>query len=102
MSALSNSDAMRRLNLTRCFCGSYWRQTPCLDTWLLPEGSQETRMPEVVQRFVTEIVENEACWRICAELARWFIADRIARDGNTNRLCRAVMRLVEELVRIGI
>ena len=54
-------DAMRRLNLTRdVFAARIGVKRRALDTWLLPEGSQEFRgMPEVVQRFVTEIVENE-------------------------------------------
>lgn len=55
-------DAMRRLNLTRdVFAARIGVKRRALDTWLLPEGSLESRaMPEVVQRFVTEIVENEA------------------------------------------
>src|SRR5699024_3852562 len=54
-------DAMRRLNLTReIFAARIGVKRRALDTWLLPEGSQEFRtMPEVVQRFVTEIVENQ-------------------------------------------
>ena len=55
-------DAMRRLNLTRdVFAGRIGVKRRALDTWLLPEGSQAFRaMPEVVNRVVTEIVENEA------------------------------------------
>ncbi|OZI23560.1 aspartate carbamoyltransferase [Bordetella genomosp. 9] len=53
-------DAMRRLNLTRdVFAARIGVKRRALDTWLLPEGSQEFRaMPEVVERFVTEIVQN--------------------------------------------
>lgn len=53
-------DAMRRLNLTRdVFAGRIGVKRRALDTWLLPEGSQEFRaMPEVVERFVSEIVQN--------------------------------------------
>jgi aspartate carbamoyltransferase catalytic subunit len=53
-------DAMRRLNLTRdVFAVRIGVKRRALDTWLLPEGSQEYRaMPEVVERFVTEIVQN--------------------------------------------
>lgn len=53
-------DAMRRLNLTRdVFATRIGVKRRALDTWLLPEGSQEFRaMPEVVQRFVSEIVQN--------------------------------------------
>ena len=48
-------DAMRRLNLTRdVFAARIGVKRRALDTWLLPEGSQEARaMPEVVSRFVT-------------------------------------------------
>ena len=48
-------DAMRRLNLTRdVFATRIGVKRRALDTWLLPEGSQEFRaMPEVVQRFVS-------------------------------------------------
>src|SRR5690625_1060240 len=55
-------DAMRRLNLTRdVFSARIGVKRRALDSWLLPESSQDFRvMPEVVRRFVTEIVENEA------------------------------------------
>ena len=46
-------DAMRRLNLTRdVFAARIGVKRRALDTWLLPEGSQEFRaMPEVVATF---------------------------------------------------
>jgi len=51
-------DAMRILNLTRdAFAARLGVGRRALDTWLLPAGSPEFRtMPEVVGRFVSEIV----------------------------------------------
>lgn len=51
-------DAMRRLNMTReAFSTRIGVSRRALDTWLLPEESQEFRnMPEIVERFVGEII----------------------------------------------
>ena len=50
-------DAMRRMNMTRdAFANRIGVTRRALDTWLLPDDSQESRgMPEIVQRFVSEI-----------------------------------------------
>lgn len=78
-------DAMRRLNLTRdVFAVRIGVKRRALDTWLLPEGSQEFRsMPEVVSRFVTEIVENEGLLQKYAQSAQSGpLRNRIAADGK--------------------
>ncbi len=99
-------DAMRRLNLTRdVFAGRIGVKRRALDTWLLPEGSQEYRaMPEVVNRFVTEIVENEALLQKYAQSAQSGpLRNRIAADGKHQLLSvdQFSRESVEELFRIA-
>ena len=55
-------DAMRRLNLTRdAFSQRLGIRRRALDTWLLPADSKESRaMPELVGKFVAEILTHEA------------------------------------------
>ncbi|MGI4982094.1 MAG: aspartate carbamoyltransferase, partial [Janthinobacterium lividum] len=55
-------DAMRRLNMTRdAFANRIGVTRRALDTWLLPEESQESRtMPEIVERFVQEIMARQS------------------------------------------
>jgi aspartate carbamoyltransferase catalytic subunit len=99
-------DAMRRLNLTRdVFAGRIGVKRRALDTWLLPEGSQEFRaMPEVVNRFVTEIVQNETLLQKYAQSAQsGSLRDRIAVEGKHQLLSvdQFSRESVEELFRIA-
>jgi len=99
-------DAMRRLNLTRdVFAGRIGVKRRALDTWLLPEGSQEFRaMPEVVNRFVTEIVENEALLQKYAQSAQSGpLRNRIAYEGKSQLLSvdQFSRESVEDLFRIA-
>ncbi|HEY2256184.1 MAG TPA: aspartate carbamoyltransferase [Variovorax sp.] len=54
-------DAMRQLNLTRdAFSTRLGVRRRALDTWLLPADSSESRaMPEMVGKFVAEILQHE-------------------------------------------
>src|SRR3546814_18191996 len=99
-------DAMRRLNLTRdVFAGRIGVKRRALDTWLLPEGSQEFRaMPEVVNRFVTEIVENEGLLQKYAQSAQSGpLRNRIAAEGKHQILSvdQFSRESVEELFRVS-
>lgn len=99
-------DAMRRLNLTRdVFAARIGVKRRALDTWLLPEGSQEFRgMPEVVQRFVTEIVQNDALLAKYAQNSQSGpLRDRIAVEGKHQLISveQFTRDSVEELVRIA-
>ncbi|MDA8448295.1 aspartate carbamoyltransferase [Acidovorax sp. NCPPB 3859] len=82
-------DAMRRLNLTRnAFAERLGVRRRALDTWLLPEDSSESRaMPDMVGKFVTEILRHEA---LAAELPgqpdHRPLADRIAVEGQRHLL----------------
>ena len=53
-------DAMRRLAMTRdAFADRIGTRRRALDSWLLPDESNEFRaMPEVARRFVLEILAN--------------------------------------------
>ena len=99
-------DAMRRLNLTRdVFAARIGVKRRALDTWLLPEGSQEARsMPEVVSRFVTEIVDNDALLQKYAQSARsGSLRDRIAINNKHQLLSvdQFSRESVEELFRVA-
>lgn len=99
-------DAMRRLNLTRdVFSLRIGVKRRALDTWLLPESSQEFRtMPDVVSRFVTEIVENDSLLQKYAQAAQSGpLRDRIAYQGKHQLLTvdQFSRESVEELFRIA-
>jgi len=99
-------DAMRRLNLTRdVFSLRIGVKRRALDTWLLPDSSQEFRaMPEVVARFVTEIVENDALLAKYAQTAQSGpLRHRIAYQGKPQLLTvdQFSRESVEELFRIA-
>jgi aspartate carbamoyltransferase catalytic subunit len=100
-------DAMRRLNLTRdIFSVRIGVKRRALDTWLLPEGSQEFRaMPDVVGRFVTEIMENDLLLQKYAQSAQSGpLRDRIATEGKHQLLSVdqfSSRESVEELFRIA-
>jgi len=99
-------DAMRRLNLTRdVFALRIGVKRRALDTWLLPENSQEFRaMPEVVARFVTEIVENDALLAKYAQAAQSGpLRHRMAYQGKPQLLTvdQFSRESVEELFRIA-
>lgn len=99
-------DAMRRLNLTRdVFAARIGVKRRALDTWLLPEGSQEFRaMPEVVTRFVTEIVENGSLLQKYAQTTQsGALRDRIACEGKHQLLSvdQFTRESVEDLFRIA-
>jgi aspartate carbamoyltransferase catalytic subunit len=83
-------DAMRRLNLTRnALAERLGVRRRALDTWLLPAESSESRaMPEMVEKFLAEILRNEA--RPSPDFAgapdTRPLADRIAVDGQRHLL----------------
>ena len=99
-------DAMRRLNLTRdVFATRIGVKRRALDTWLLPEGSQEFRaMPEVVERFVSEIVQNTALLEKYTQSAQVGpLRERIAINGKHQLLSvdQFTRESVEDLFRVA-
>lgn len=99
-------DAMRRLNLTRdVFAGRIGVKRRALDTWLLPEGSQEFRaMPEVVERFVSEIVQNRDLLEKYTQSGQVGpLRDRIAVEGRHQLLSvdQFTRESVEDLFRVA-
>ncbi|RQO62781.1 aspartate carbamoyltransferase [Variovorax sp. KBW07] len=80
-------DAMRRLNLTRdAFSERLGVRRRALDTWLLPADSGESRaMPEMVGKFVAEILQREAHATASGADSRP-LAQRIAAEGRPHLL----------------
>ncbi len=81
---------MRRLNLTRdAFADRLGIRRRALDTWLLPADSAESRsMPDMVSKFVEEILRNNARSAPAAEGGADArpLAQRIAADGRPHLL----------------
>ncbi|MFA4912088.1 MAG: aspartate carbamoyltransferase [Burkholderiaceae bacterium] len=99
-------DAMRKLNLTRdVFASRIGVKRRALDTWLLPEGSQEFRaMPEVVERFVSEIVQNDELLKKYTQSGQaGELRDRIAVNGRPQLLSveQFTRESAEDLFRIA-
>lgn len=99
-------DAMRRLNLTRdVFAARIGVKRRALDTWLLPEGSQEFRaMPEVVERFVSEIVQNrDLLEKYTQSVQGGPLRDRIALNGKHQLISvdQFTRESVEDLFRVA-
>ena len=99
-------DAMRRLNLTRdAFAERIGSRRRALDGWLLPDESGEFRaMPEVVRRFVLEILERDvgpagSAQRVHTEDLR----SRLAIEGRNHLLSVAQFsrESVEELFHLA-
>lgn len=84
-------DAMRRLNCTRDgFAARLGVRRRALDTWLLPSDSSESRtMPEMVEKFVSEILKHEglqASGGVPSTTDGRSLAERIALDGRSHLL----------------
>jgi aspartate carbamoyltransferase catalytic subunit len=100
-------DAMRRLNLTRdAFADRLGVRRRALDTWLLPEDSAESRsMPDMVSKFVGEILRNEALVApsSAGTAANRPLAQRIAAEGRPHLLSVAQFdrESLEDLFRIA-
>ncbi|MBC7392719.1 MAG: aspartate carbamoyltransferase, partial [Variovorax sp.] len=83
-------DAMRRLNLTRdAFSERLGVRRRALDTWLLPSESSESRaMPEMVGKFVAEILQREALGAAAGSTStdQRPLVQRIAAEGKPQLL----------------
>jgi len=100
-------DAMRRLSLTRnAFAARIGVKRRALDSWLLPETSSESRpMPDVVGRFVTEIMLHLAAAPLAGGQGRSpkGLRERISIEGkpqllSVDQFCR---ESVEALFRVA-
>jgi len=77
-------DAMQALNMTRdVFAERLAIKRRTLDTWLLPDTSNEYRaMPSVVEKFITEILQNGVQNQQYTQSAHNDLASRIAYNGK--------------------
>jgi aspartate carbamoyltransferase catalytic subunit len=77
-------DAMQALNMTRdVFAERLAIKRRTLDTWLLPDTSNEFRaMPSVVEKFINEILQNGAPNSQYTQSAHNDLAGRIAYNGK--------------------
>jgi aspartate carbamoyltransferase catalytic subunit len=99
-------DAMRRLNMTRdAFAERIGSRRRALDGWLLPDESGEFRaMPEVVRRFVVEILERQDSRPGATQRVHPLdLRSRIALDGHNHLLSVAQFNResVEDLFRMA-
>lgn len=102
-------DAMRRLNLTRdAFSDRLGVRRRALDTWLLPADSGESRsMPEMVEKFVSEILLTHEAGSAGTQRGRAPtappLAHRIAAEGRPHLLSVAQLDRgsLEELFQVA-
>ena len=99
-------DAMRRLNLTRDgFAERIGSRRRALDGWLLPDESGEFRaMPEVVRRFVLEILDRPGPTdRTTPRAYTNDLRSRLALDGRSHLLSVAQFNreALEDLFRLA-
>ncbi|MBB5193377.1 aspartate carbamoyltransferase catalytic subunit [Silvimonas terrae] len=98
-------DAMRKLNLTRDgFADRFACSRRALDTWLLPDESSEFRpMPEMVERFVTEILQRDTATGYTQSVVQTGLRDRISANGRPQLLSvdQFTRESVGELLRVA-
>ena len=77
-------DAMQSLNMTRdVFAERLAIKRRTLDTWLLPENSNEFRaMPSVVEKFIQEILQQDAKNKKYTQSAHNDLASRMSYNGK--------------------
>ena len=77
-------DAMQSLNMTRdVFAERLAIKRRTLDTWLLPENSNEFRaMPSVVEKFIQEILQQDARNQKYTQSAHTDLASRMSYNGK--------------------
>ncbi|MDR3427434.1 MULTISPECIES: aspartate carbamoyltransferase [Silvimonas] len=99
-------DAMRKLNMTRdSFADRIAASRRALDTWLLPDESSEFRtMPEMVERFVSEILLRDTpATGYTQSVEPTYLRDRISANGRPQLLSvdQFTRESVGELLRVA-